>query len=188
MHKIIILYYSGYGHTTQIAEAVARGVQSVSEIETNIIMLPKEGKISEENWNLLDNSDTIIFGSPTYMGSCAAPLKIFMEDTSKRWHEGRWKDKLAGAFVNSGNLSGDKLNTLFQFVVFAAQHGMIWIGPHHITTTKGENDLNRIGSFVGVMTQAENQSPEVSPPLGDKLTAEKFGKRIAEITKKFNKE
>ena len=55
-------------------------------------------------------------------------LKEFMEKSSRKWYEQKWKNKITAGFTNSHSLSGDKLNYLMQLVVFAAQHGMIWVG------------------------------------------------------------
>ncbi|WP_235443889.1 flavodoxin family protein [Francisella tularensis] len=121
----------------------------------------------KDSVDVLDDYDAIILDSPTYMGSVAA------------------------GFTNSHSLSGDKLNSLIQLVVFAAQHGMIWVGQaEHNQSPEGfagkEDVVNRIGSYLGVMAQSENDTPDVTPPSGDKLTAYKFGQRIAEITKAFS--
>ena len=110
-----------------------------------------------------------------------------MDDASKVWLKKGWKDKLAAGFTNSGSLSGDKFNVLMQLCTFACQHGMLWLSLG-IDNTSGQNEhhgghleaLNRMGGSLGLMTQSENDSPEVTPPIGDKRTAELFGRRIAE--------
>ncbi|MDN9004031.1 flavodoxin family protein [Francisella tularensis] len=145
----------------------------------------------KDSVDVLDDYDAIILGSPTYMGSVAAGLKEFMEKSSRKWSEQKWKNKIAAGFTNSHSLSGDKLNSLIQLVVFAAQHGMIWVGQaEHNQSPEGfagkEDVVNRIGSYLSVMAQSENDTPDVTPPSGDKLTAYKFGQRIAEITKAFS--
>nr|AAW49991.1 hypothetical protein FTT1261 [synthetic construct] len=92
---------------------------------------------------------------------------------------------------SSGHIDDDDKHMLelIQLVVFAAQHGMIWVGQaeHNQSPEAGKEDVvNRIGSYLGVMAQSENDTPDVTPPSGDKLTAYKFGQRIAEITKAFS--
>ena len=76
----------------------------------------------------LDASDAIIFGLPTLMGSVAAVYKSFLEWAFAPWRQQRRKDKVAAGFTNSAAQSGDKLNTLFDLAMFAAQMGMIWVG------------------------------------------------------------
>jgi len=85
---------------------------------------------------------------------------------------------------------GDKLNTLVQLAVFAAQHGMIWVGqdllPGNNNSKGSVNDLNRLGSFLGAMAQANaDEGADVAPIQSDLLTAEHLGERVATITKKM---
>ncbi|MDE5004813.1 flavodoxin family protein, partial [Francisella tularensis subsp. holarctica] len=93
-------------------------------------------------------------------------------------------------FTNSHSLRGDKLNSFIQLLVFAAQHGMIWVGQaEHNQSPEGyagkEDVVNRIGSYLGVMAQSENDTQDVTQPSGDKQTAYKIGQIIDKITKAF---
>ncbi len=63
----------------------------------------------------LDASDTIIFGSPTYMGSVSGQMETFLDATAERWLAQAWRDKVAGAFSVSGGPRGDMFNTLVRF-------------------------------------------------------------------------
>ncbi|MGH9915405.1 MAG: flavodoxin family protein, partial [Pyrinomonadaceae bacterium] len=121
MVHIAIVYHSGFGHTTVQAKAVERGAQLVPGVETSLIFVDE----IDQHWEKLDAADAIIFGSPTYMGSASAPFKTFMDKSSTRWLVLKWQNKIASGFTNSGSASGDKLNTLVQLAIFAAQHGMI---------------------------------------------------------------
>jgi NAD(P)H dehydrogenase (quinone) len=179
---IVIVYHSGYGHTAAQAEAVRKGAASVPGATVELIKVED----AEKNWELFDKADAIIFGAPTYMGSASAPFKAFMDGTSHRWFEQKWKDKIAAGFTNSGSRSGDKLATLTELFIFAMQHGMIWAGlgllPGNNSSKGSENDLNRLGSFAGAMAQSNvDQGPEGAPPESDRRTAEHLGKRVAEI-------
>ena len=148
-------------------------------------------EISEEQWQLLDHSHAIIFGCPTYMGGVSAKFKEFIDSASRRWMHQKWKDKIAAGFTNSGSYSGDKLNSLFQLVVNAMQHSMIWVGTGLMSPQASgiegpdSQQINRIGSFLGLATQANNESPEIAPPKGDIETAKLFGERVAKITATF---
>ncbi|MCL2761067.1 MAG: flavodoxin family protein [Desulfuromonadales bacterium] len=186
MVKIVVLYHSTYGHTEVVAKSVVKGIERVSDTEVALIKASE----AESKLDILHNADAIIFGSPTYMGSVASVFKKFMEETSKFWTELKWKDKIAAGFTNSGSQSGDKLNTLIDLAIFAAQHGMIWVStgllPGNNSSTSSVNDINRIGSFLGVMTQANvDQGSDVAPPPNDLETAALLGQRVAEITKRF---
>lgn len=176
MKKIAVVYHSGFGHTKKLAQAVARGAESVKETEANLIPVEEV----DQHWDALNESDAIIFGSPTYMGSVSAPFKEFMDKSGKVWFEQKWKDKLAAGFTNSGSMSGDKFNVLVQLATLAAQHSMIWVSLGLLPGARnGDPSLNRIGSFLGAMAQSDDDGPEVTPPQGDLLTAEHLGRRVA---------
>ena len=79
---------------------------------------------------------------------------------------GAWKDKIAAGFTNSASRSGDKLATLIQFAILAAQHGMHWVSlglPTGNNSTHGsEQDLNRLGFWLGAADA--DQGPDIAPP------------------------
>jgi multimeric flavodoxin WrbA len=122
------------------------------------------------------------------MGSVSGPFKTWMDGTSKVW--GQWNGKLAAGFTNSASQSGDKLSTLMQISVFAAQHGMIWVSlglmPGNNNSKGSVNDLNRLGSFLGAMAQSNaDQGPEHGPIASDLETAKHLGQRVAETAKAY---
>ncbi|HET6330842.1 MAG TPA: flavodoxin family protein [Holophagaceae bacterium] len=180
MSKVSIVFHSGYGHTKVVAEAVARGVASVPGVEAVLIPVDE----IESHWRTLEASDAIAFGSPTYMGNVSGPFKTFMDQSSKAWFEQKWKDKLAAGFTISGSPSGDKLNTIQSLMIFAMQHGMIWVGNAETIQPEG---INRLGSFSGVMAQAGQVPPEQEPNEADRATAEALGRRLAEATRRWAK-
>jgi multimeric flavodoxin WrbA len=187
MTRIAIVFHSGYGHTRKQAEAVARGAASLPGTSATLIPVAE----TEARWGELDGADAIVFGAPTYMGSASAPFKAFMDASSKAWPSQSWKDKLAAGFTNSGSRSGDKLATLQQLAVFAAQHGMIWVPlglmPGNNASTGGEEDLNRLGSFIGAMAQSNvDEGPEKGPTASDLRTAEHLGRRVAEAAARWH--
>lgn len=180
MQTIAIIYHSGYKHTAVLADSVQKGAQRVPG--TSAILFPVES--IDEHWDEINEADAIIFGSPTYMGSVSAPFKGFMDASSKIWFEQKWKDKIAAGFTNSASMSGDKLNTLIQMMIFAMQHGMVWVGlglmPGNNSTDGSPDDLNRIGSYAGAMAQSNNdEDAEHTPPESDHKTAAALGERVA---------
>jgi NAD(P)H dehydrogenase (quinone) len=181
MARIAIVYHSGYGHTKVQAEAVHRGAQQVPGIEVQLIPIEEHG----QRWDAIDAADAIVLGAPTYMAGPSAPFKAFLDATSGRWAQQRWKDKLAAGFTNSAGYNGDKLATLQALNLFAMQHGMVWIGlgllPGNHTTKGRPEDLNRLAGFLGAMAQSNADAPpEVAPPASDRATAEHLGRRVAE--------
>jgi NAD(P)H dehydrogenase (quinone) len=182
--SVVIAYHSGYGHTKKIADAVVAGAASVDGVHAIALDV---SKITDSDWDVLAQAKAIVFGSPTYMGGASAPFKTFADATAKVWFTQGWKDKVAGGFTCSLSMSGDKLSTLNYFNVLAMQHSMIWVGTGLPPSSRpGDPEtLNRLGSSVGVMAQADNVPPEQSPPKGDVDTGFSYGARIASFAKKL---
>ena len=184
---ISIVYHSGYGHTAKVAELVAEGGRRAENVNVELVSVG-DGDIP---WEKLEASDAIIFGSPTYNGLISAKFKQFMEESTKTaWFEQKWRNKIAAGFTNSGAQHGDKLNSLISLSLFAAQHGMIWVGldlmPGNSDSKGTVEDLNRHGSWLGVMTQSNNdQSASETPNSSDLKTAAYLGERVAKITQRF---
>ncbi|MFC5216213.1 flavodoxin family protein [Streptomyces coerulescens] len=182
---VSIAYHSGFGHTAVIAEAVRTGaVEAGAEVH-----LIKVDEITEEQWAILDASDAIVFGSPTYMGTASGAFHVFAEATSKRWAERAWTDKLAAGFTNSASKSGDKLHTLQFFQILAGQLGMHWVNlgllPGWNNSAASENDINRLGFFAGAAAQTNaDQGPE-AVHKADVATAEHLGRRVTETARTF---
>jgi multimeric flavodoxin WrbA len=173
---VSIIYDSGYGHTAKQAQAVAEGVGSVPGAEAKLIAVADRAI----PWDMLEASDAIIFGSPTYNGLVTAKFKQFMEDSTKSaWMPQKWRNKIASGFTNSGAMHGDKLNSLISMALFAAQHGMIWVGLD-LFPGKSGSDMNRVGGWLGAMAQSDDASPEVTPPDSDLQTATYLGERVAQ--------
>jgi NAD(P)H dehydrogenase (quinone) len=189
MIKVTVVYHSGYGHTRNQAEAVLAGVSSVADVEAALVSISPEGELQEADWELLDQSDAIVFGSPTYMGMASWQFKRFADASSKRWFGQVWKDKLAAGFTNSASMNGDKHSTIHYFMTLAMQHSMIWIGTGMLpanTRTAKRDDINYLGSFAGLMAQSPSDAgADEAPPAGDLATAREFGVRIATLSKKL---
>ncbi len=181
MKKVAIVYHSGFGHTEFFAKAIAEGMQSNIGVKVEILKAEEVTK----NPDQLKAFDGFVFGSPTYMGNVSGTFKSFMDSTGGLWQKSELKNKYAAGFTVSGSPSGDKLNTLVTLAIFAAQHGLIWVGNHIIPETyqgvKPEEAANRLGSFLGAMAQAGQEAPEKSFVPGDLKTARMFGQRFAEI-------
>lgn len=176
--SLAIVYHSPYGHTEKVAQFIAQGAQNLG-VAVHIM------NIEEIDWDVLDQVQAIVFGCPTYMGSVSGPFKMFMDSSSKRWKNRDWQGKLSAGFTNSGGLSGDKLSVLQQINLFAMQHGMLWSGLPLMPTGHGENDLNRLSSSLGLMTQSDNAPVEITPPAGDLKTAIWFGEYLAALLNKM---
>ena len=172
--SIAVIYHSNYGHTKRVAEAIVKGAhQQLPAAQAKAV------DVHKVDWDYLDQADLLVFGSAVYMGSVTAEFKTFMDETSKRWYHRKWEGKWAAAFANSGGLSGDKLAVLQQISLYAMQHGMNWIGLPLMPTGHEAHDLNRLSSFLGLMTQSRDGPPEETPGRGDIDTAIWFGDHLA---------
>jgi multimeric flavodoxin WrbA len=191
--RVAVVFQSGRGHTKRLAEAVLKGVLTTSGVEgvlQEIVWADvHEGRYKNDAlFDQLGQSDGIIFGCATYMGSGSALFKTFLETAFRPcWFEQLWKDKVAGGFTNSASQNGDKLSTLMQLAVFAMQMGMIWVGvgdlPGNNWSGGARSDLNRLGIWMGAMGQSDADGSE--PSAGDLDTAERFGSRVELITRRF---
>ncbi|MDT0469265.1 flavodoxin family protein [Streptomyces gibsoniae] len=195
MATVSVVYHSPNGHTRALAEHIARGVKSVPDVDVHLVEI-RGDQVSEGRWSdpatmeLLKESDTIVFGAPTYMGSVSAVFKAFLEGAFYPFLGQEWKDKLAGGFTHSASQNGDKLFSLQQLAVFAAQMNMQWIS---VGDSAGNNwtggtiyDVNRLGSWLGVMGQTDvDEGPDPVSAHGDMVTAERYGTRLAELTARW---
>jgi NAD(P)H dehydrogenase (quinone) len=183
---VAVAYHSGFGHTAVLADAVAAGAREAGA-DVSVVGVDR---MSDEVWDILDGSDGIVFGTATYMGNVSAGFQTFAEQTGRRCMNGTWRDKVAAGFTNSGAKSGDKLNTLVSLSVFAAQHHMHWVnlglGPGWNSSTGTENDLNRLGFWLGAGAQTDvDANPDRVHP-SDVQTCRHLGRRVALVTRQLN--
>lgn len=178
---IAVAYFSGNGHTRKLAHTVAEGAAAARLIDVE--------RMDDADWAALDRADAILFGTPTYMGSSAARFDRFLEDASDRWADQLWANKIAGGFTVATYPSGDKLNTLMRLAIYAAQMGMIWIGPNQIGAPVAPEHpgLNRDGSHLGLMATSSRDKRELIGP-DDIETARLFGARIAAAAQRWRAE
>jgi NAD(P)H dehydrogenase (quinone) len=189
MKKALIVYHSGYGHTAKVASILLEAMRASPHDLTVDSWTTAEAR---EKINEIEHYDMIIFGSPTYMGNVSAEFQAFTEASSRVWFEQKWRNKLAAGFTNSGSLSGDKLQSLLRMVVFASQHGMIWVSQGLPSPQANDrfgpspDTSNRVGSYVGLMTLSDNAPPEEALSPGDQETTRAFGRRLADCLASWN--
>ena len=190
MSQVAIVYFSGQNHTHQLAESIAAGVKKVAGVSVELLRILPE-KIEQGRFKCPDTmaklavADTIVFGTPTYMGGYAAQFKAFIDAASEAWFKLAWKDKLAAGFTHSLGLSGDKLNTLNGLYINAMQHGMVWLGPALMVEGTDPGNVNRLSSYSGVM--AQTPWGQDSAPEGDLKTAVLFGERLGQATVRWTR-
>lgn len=186
---VAIVYHSGFGHTRVIANSILRAAEQMDADARlfNVADLNANQEEFDNAANALSGFDAIIFGCPTYMGGPSAEFKTFMDKTSRIWFTQGWRDKIAAGFTCSGLPSGDKLATIQALACFAAQHSMIWVPQGHIAVNEGagEQEVNRLGGFLGNMSQAGQVPPDQEPGHADIVTAEAFGRRVVVAARRW---
>jgi multimeric flavodoxin WrbA len=179
---VVVAYHSGWGHTAVLAEAVADGARQADATATALAV----DNITKSHWAALDGADAIVFGTPTYMGNVSAGFQTFAESTSGRCMSGAWRDKVAAGFTNSGGKSGDKLHSLMSILVLAAQQHMHWVNlglaPGWTSSTSSEDDLNRLGFFLGAGAQTDTDVGADRMHDSDVRTCRQLGGRVADVT------
>ena len=181
--KIAIAYHSGSGHTARLSRIMADTFTGLGAA-TSLIDVEDMGKA---DWQALKLAQAIVFAAPTYMGSVSAPFKTFMDQSSDIWGgPDGWNDKIAAGVTVATYPSGDKMSSLIQLAVFAAQHGMIWVGLDDIGAPVNPEavGINEDGFCLGLgATSVRDKSKLIRD--GDQETARRFAQRIAEATRRW---
>ncbi|MDU6099622.1 MAG: NAD(P)H-dependent oxidoreductase [Acinetobacter sp.] len=179
MKTVAIIYHSRQGHTQFIAQQIQTGILSHKNMKGDL--LNTEDIINSPE--ILIQYNGLIWGSPTYLGGVSSKLKQLMDATGPLWKKQSFKGKLAAGFTVSSLPAGDKQSTLISIFTFCMQHGMIWIGnpvlPEQHQGVPYTQALNRLGSWSGLMAQAEHQSTANAFDFGDIKTAQLFGQNFA---------
>ncbi|MDO9322145.1 MAG: flavodoxin family protein [Pseudomonas sp.] len=179
MKIIAVIYHSAHGHTEHIASLVAEGARSLANTEVHLLQAEDLASAPNE----LLKFDGYILGSPTYLGGVSAQVKAFMDATGGLWRNQQLLGRLAAGFTVSALPAGDKQSTLLSMFVFCMQHGMLWVGnpilPEQHLGVPYDEAANRLGSWSGLMAQAEKSSAADAFAPGDIKTALMFGKNFA---------
>ncbi len=141
MTKILILYYSRDGATAEMANLIARGVETVKEAEAVLRTVPEVSTVCEKTadsipregaiYATLDDlktCDGLALGSPTRFGNMAAPLKYFLDGTTQLWFSGALAGKPAALFTSTGSMHGGQESTLLSMMLPLLHHGMLVLG------------------------------------------------------------
>ncbi|MCW5601828.1 NAD(P)H:quinone oxidoreductase [Nitrosomonas sp.] len=199
MAKILILYYSMYGHIETMAKAVAEGADSVGGIDATIKRVPE--LMSEEvarkvgakldqaapiaTVDELPNYDAIIFGTPTRFGNMCAQMRNFLDQTGRLWLSGGLIGKVGSVFTSTGTQHGGQETTITSFHTTLLHHGMIIVGvPYSCQEIMNMDEITG-GSPYGASTLAGGDGSR--QPSANELTIARFqGAHVAEITKKLS--
>lgn len=200
--KILVLFYSTYGHIYQMAKAVVDGAKSIDGIQVDLKQVPET--LSEELLKQmgayeaqkafadvpvakvaeLTDYDAIIFGSPTRFGLMAAQMKSFLDATGGLWAKGALIGKIGSVFTSTGTQHGGQESTILSFHTVLLHHGMLIAGlPYSFS---GQSTIEEItgGSPYGASTIAGGDGSRM-PSKNDLAGAFYQGAHVAKILSKL---
>ena len=197
MTKILILYYSMYGHIETLANAVSEGVLNVPDTKVDIMRVPElvPEEVTRKDCAKLDQTapvakiddlvkyDAIIFGTPTRFGNMCAQMRNFLDQTGKLWMEGALIGKVASVFTSTATQHGGQETTITSFHSTLLHLSLIIVGVPY--SCEGLTNMKEItgGSPYGASTLAGNDGSR--QPSENELEIARFqGLHVAEITKK----
>jgi NAD(P)H dehydrogenase (quinone) len=194
-HDILVLYYSRYGHTAQLARLVARGIEEVPGMRARLRQVPPVAPVTEtamppepeEGAPYVTRADLVecvglALGSPTRFGNMAAPLKHFLDTTGAEWASGALAGKPAAMFTSTSTMHGGQESTLLSMALPLLHHGMLIVGipytePLLSTTTSG-------GTPYGASHVAGHKGDNGITP-DERELARALGKRLADIARRL---
>jgi NAD(P)H dehydrogenase (quinone) len=198
--KILVLFYSMYGHIYLMAEAIAEGVKSVSDVNVDIYQVPelvpdevlakagaKDAKkafahIPIAKPEILGDYDAVIFGTPTRFGNMTAQMRSFLDQTGEIWMKGALVGKIGSVFTSTGTQHGGQETTITSFHTTLLHHGMIIVGvPYAEQRLLVMTEITG-GSPYGASTLAGHDGSR-KPSENELAIARYQGKHVAEITK-----
>lgn len=188
---VLIIYYSRHGATAQMANAVARGVESIAGIEALVRTVPPVSATCEATepaiptqgppyatLEELEQCSGLILGSPTRFGNMAAPLKYFIDSTLAVWLSGKLVGIPAGVFTSTASMHGGQETTLLSMMLPLLHHGAILVGVPY--SEPALNETTTGGTPYGPSHQAGLKNEK---PLSEheRILCQALGKRVANI-------
>lgn len=198
MAKVLVLYYSFYGHIEKMAEAVAEGARAagaqvdlkrVPETIPEDILKNAGAKLNQAapvaTVDELPNYDAIIFGTPTRFGNMISQMRNFLDQTGSHWASGALIGKVGSVFASSATQHGGQESTILTFHPTLLHHGMVVVGlPYSCQQQMGLDEIKG-GSPYGASTIAGSQGERM--PSEQELEMARFqGRHVAEIAAKLH--
>lgn len=198
MTKVLVLYYSSYGHIEAMAAAVAEGAASIPGTEVSVKRVPElvSDEVAKGAGMKLDQSapiatpdeladyDAIIFGTPTRFGNMAAQMRNFLDQTGGLWFQKKLVGKVGSVFVSTASQHGGQETTITSFHTTLLHHGMVIVGLPY--TFAGNSEMGEIsgGTPYGASTLAGNDGSRM--PSDNELAGARFqGEHVARIAAKL---
>ncbi|WP_086608639.1 NAD(P)H:quinone oxidoreductase [Erythrobacter donghaensis] len=198
MTKVLVLYYSSYGHIEAMADAVAEGAASVPGTEVSLKRVPElvpeavaaaSGMKTDQRAPIatpdeLADYDAIIFGTPTRFGNMAAQMRNFLDQTGPLWFQKKLVGKVGSVFVSTASQHGGQETTITSFHTTLLHHGMVIVGLPY--TFEGNAEMGEIsgGTPYGASTLAGNDGSRM--PSDNELAGARFqGAHVAKLAAKL---
>jgi NAD(P)H dehydrogenase (quinone) len=201
MTRVLVLYYSMYGHVETLAKAVAEGARRVDDVEVAVKRVPelmtedvarKVGAKLDQDAPLattgeLTDYDAIVFGTPTRFGNMCSQMRNFLDQTGKLWLAGSLVGKVGSVFTCTGTQHGGQETTITSFHSTLLHHGMVIVGvPYSCRALVNMKEITG-GTPYGASTLADVDGSR--RPSENELEIARFqGEHVARIAKKLRGE
>lgn len=197
MTRILVLYYSSYGHIEQMAQAVARGASAVSGAQVDIKRVPelvsedvakksgyKPGSAPVATVDELPDYDAIVFGTPTRYGNMAAQMRNFLDQTGGLWAKGALEGRVGSVFASTATQHGGQESTILSFHTTLLHLGFVIVGLPY--SAAGQMSMTEItgGSPYGATTIAGSDGKR-QPSANELELAAHQGRLVAQIAAKL---
>ncbi|MDN8009475.1 NAD(P)H:quinone oxidoreductase [Burkholderia multivorans] len=198
MAKVLVLYYSSYGHVETMAQQVAEGAKSVPGVEVTLKRVPETIPADQAKAigiktdqaapvatvDELANYDAILFGTPTRFGNMAGQMRTFLDQTGGLWMKGALVGKIGSVFASTGTQHGGQETTITSFHTTLLHHGMVIVGvPYACSGLVNMNEITG-GTPYGATTLAGADGSR--QPSANELDIARYqGKHVAELALKL---
>ena len=200
--KVLVVYYSLYGHVYQLGQTIAEGASSVEGVAADLRRVPetlpmevleKMGAVEAQKKQVhvpictvdeLAEADAIVFGTPTRFGNMCGQMRQFLDSTGKLWLSGALVGKVGSVFASTNTQHGGQESTILSFYITLLHQGMVIVGLPY--AFKGQMTMDEITgcSPYGASTIAGTDGSRV--PSDNELAGARFqGKHVANIAKKL---
>ena len=202
MTKLLITYYSSYGHMFQMAKAARDAAAENNDYDVKLRKIPEleaakkamsaqdayvqaqeaQTDVEEVTLDDLEWADGIVWGIPTRFGNMSAQVKQFIDTAGGLWAEGKLEDKATGIMSSSNTLHGGQESTILSSMIPLIHFGMIFVGSTYGQNPELSEDTLHGGSPYGPSTVAGSDG-SMQPTDGDLKMAGRLAKRVARVAK-----
>ncbi|MDE2130222.1 MAG: NAD(P)H:quinone oxidoreductase [Betaproteobacteria bacterium] len=198
MAKVLVLYYSTWGHVERMAQEVAEGVRAVAGVNVTLKRVPEtmppetvaaiHAKTDQAapvaKPEELGDYDAIIFGTPTRFGNMCGQMRNFLDQTGALWQQGKLVGKIGSVFASTATQHGGQETTITSFHTTLFHHGMIVVGVPYACAALMNMDEISGGTPYGATTLSKGDGSRM--PSANELAIAKYqGQHVAEIAKKM---